>query len=1376
MEQLWRTLRRLIFLLVTIFISANAIAYLILNNAFVHDWFRRQANTYLESFGMEASIGPIALNFLETKLTISGIKVSETGIEKNELAEIEGFVIGFDPWNLNSNWLPSLKFISVDGWKLDLGLLGRFKNEEKSTRQALRISEIMRIAQVYLGRQIEFKNGRIFELHSGFKNEAIVRSVFAKFGGNTSDSGLTIIAELGKASFCLSSDDPCSKQVSLESIEINSEMNSEGIARIERLDVRGGLGNWLMSGQVQFGDNFKIKNYNMKLDGESDSTPWFALTGLDGRGRFKASVFLNPEGSQESKNSHSSLLPAVHGQMSWSNLNLAGYDIYSGNAEIQYVDLKIGYKNATFRTPDGATIEGSGEYNLRDSMPYFNTLRVKQWPFMEMMAGLGIPTAVINFNMDSRELIVSGLMHAPAEKRFTLVISGLVSVSKMLVPNFEPNRFPLPNCEVNLRIDSDSRHMTFSGSSAQCGQEELERPTDVSLAKGLINYLESSRSFRFHVQSAPASLVSYFVREPIDGEMNFSGSIESSKSKPVTFRADVQLNDASVFGLAIPRLAAQISLDRNGFTSQHAEAWLEGDEQRPSVTSRRMSIGFESRKISVDARFDGKVEDLLKVFGEQGRQLSKNTRGQLTVSNFQMDGSLRDILRSDFQLAFAIRNLSNPQFKASDVKASLLCQQGWCSGSRLYTQNLEIGMIGFSGNANRSAMSSELPASKAIFEIESISQKSLSVRADVQSVPFQFKGEDGEAVSGLLDLRGSIQGGVRDWELSSSGRIDRFKWANNSLGSILWSASSHGGGPLNVTASGLFDQVQARMILDHSFERSTQLFMSLRSFELFKYIPALAKGNGAVKVTGEISSDMSVTAPGFKKVLGDFRKILSRIDGSGKVSKLRIQVGKSNFNLSNPVQIVLSDGELSSSRLLVMGPAGTVKTQGRYALETGFYTSMLEAKLESEILAQVSDLISTSTGSIVVNGEVEKSADGTTLRGEAKLENVSVAGKYFAPPITGLNGKIVFDDSRIEIPSLTGSKGSGQVDLIGTIDLATEHEKNAGEPALALRANMRSAQFRWPQEVFETVETTLDGQVEITGSGRPYTVGGEIRIAKGRAYRDATCQEFIRSGKGGGESTLVKQVTPGVLLNVGIEADNSFTIQSNCLRGRLSSAVRLSGSDVEPILSGQVRLDNGVLNLLKTRFDVTRAEAVFDNIVKIEPKIDAQMTAKIEKYNVFVGAEGPLSKPRLNIWSDPSTGPDGNPLTRPALIRMISTGRGPGETTQTAVTQALANQVVGLFDDPLSQAVSKITRGFVDRFELQPILDGGQSSWRARASRDLGEKFNLGLDYEPSRQSLTGTIFINESVNMVGGFDRRSSQIGSYSEISGGLKFQFGGK
>jgi len=588
------------------------------------------------------------------------------------------------------------------------------------------------------------------------------------------------------------------------------------------------------------------------------------------------------------------------------------------------------------------------------------------------------------------------------------------------------------------------------------------------------------------------------------------------------------------------------------------------------------------------------------------------------------------------------------------------------------------------------------------------------------------------------------------------------------------SAASHGGGPLNIILSGLYDQVQSRLIFDHSLEKTTQLFASFRSFEVFKYLPQL--NTAGMKFSGEVNSNFSVEGPGLLKVLRSKENPVGLFSGRGQLSKMRIQVGKEGFNLSSPVDLKYEKSKLSVAALNLVGSSGRIRTQMDYFPISGYFTGLIDSTLDSGIISQLTDVVSQSSGTIYAKANFDRNEDGTNVSGEARVENVSLSGKYLSPPVTAVNGRLMFQDTRVEIPSLTGSKGNGQIDLVGTIDLLHDVKTDKLTPKLALRANLRSAQFRWPQEFFETVETTIDGQVEIAGQNRPYALNGDARVIKGRAYRDATCQEMIRTGGGGSESSIAKPVLPIFQFGLAIEADNSFTLQSTCIRGRVSTAIRVSGTDIEPILSGQVRLDNGVLNLLKTRFDVTRADAVFDNIIKIEPRIDAQMVAKIEKYSVFVGAEGPLSKPRLNIWSDPSTGPDGNPLSRPALIRMISTGRGPSETTQTAVTQALFNQVVGMFDDPLSQAVSKITRGFVDRFELQPIIDGGQSSFRARASRDLGEKFNLGLDYEPNRQSLTGTIFINESVNVLGGFDRRSSQLGSYSELSGGFRFQFGGK
>lgn len=1377
MDRLWVIVRRLIFLFVAVFISANAIAYLILNNPFVHDWFRRQANATLEKAGLEVYIGPISLNFLETKLTVSQIKLSQAGDDKREYAAIGSFVVGFDPWRLGPNWVPAVKFVSIEDWQLDVGVMERFTQQDDSgQKRTSGFSGLFKLAKDYVGRQLELKNGRIRKDKGSLQvADLSLQRVFAKFSTSYSGDSLTLMTEAGQSQVCLSEDSPCKKQLQIIGADINVEINSDGTARLGRADIRSSLGDWQVSGQIRFGERALIENYNLKVEGSADATAWFNLVDMQGRGRFKTSVFLNPEGSAVADSQLQRLLPSVHGQVKWESLHLSGYDIYSGRADVQYASNKVVYKNAQIRTPSGADIESFGEFSLSDSMPYMNTAKIKNFPFAELMAGIDVPTDAVHFDMNTNELLVSGLMNAGAERNFTLVISGAVDATRMKVPSFEPNTRQMPECLVNLRIDSDSNHMSFARSSAICGMPDEERMSEIELDKGLIDYDKSVNDFRFHMRRGPAEIISYFVGEDIAGELNLRAAIFSSPKSPVKFTADAQINDASVFDLNVPRLGGEISIDAAGLRARNVEGWLDVDEQRPSVVAKNFYLGFRNDKLEIDGSIDGELSYVLRAFGKKGRELANFTRGNLQVSQLKLRGTTKNLLKSNFDIRLRVSRLQHPQLSSADLQGAFYCQQGWCSGSRLFMQDLSIGeTVAKTAAGGGSPARSGFSFSKAILEIDSISEKSLSARLDVQSVPLRIRYDDKHTVSGTLDLRGSLQGGLRDWEVSGTGRFDNLALGRTSLGSLSFNALSHSGGPLNVNLTGLYDQVQARLIFDHAFENSTQIFTSLRSFEIFKYLPI--QNQGALRLSGLLSANLSVSAPGLKTIFRSNSDVLQDLNGVGQLDQIRVQLGGESFVLSAPVRLDLDEGVVSLSSLKLSGSSSDMTGSAQYELASGHFDGRVDGQIDAAILSQLTDFISQASGTVIVNSKFEKNEDGTSFSGEARVENVTLGGKYLSPPVTALNGKLVFEDSRVEIPSLNGAKGNGQVDVAGSLEFASESGEAQTTPNISLRTNLRGAQFRWPQDFFETVDTTIDGQIEVSGAAQPYLISGDVRISKGRAYRDATCQEMIGSGASGSDASIAKPQKPSVNLSLNIEADNSFTLQSNCIRGRVSTGLRLSGTNIEPILAGQMRLDNGVLNLLKTRFDVTRADATFDNIVKIEPRLDAQMVAKIDKYSVFVGADGPLSKPRLNIWSDPSTGPDGNPLSRPALIRMISTGRGPAETTQTAVTQALANQVVGLFDDPLSQAVSKITRGFVDRFELQPIVEGGQSSFRARASRDLGEKFNLGLDYEPNRQSLTGTIFINESVNVLGGFDRRSSQLGSYSELSGGIRFQFGGK
>lgn len=1380
MESLWRLTRRFLFLFVTLVVASNTIAYVVLNNKFVHEWMHKEINDRLfMKYGLLLSIDTVSLNFLETKLTLRDVGVRDLNNESLSLLSINDLSIGFDPWNRLSTWIPKARYIAVNDWKLNPELKKYFpKGQSTDPETKIDLDELLSSLRPYIGQQLEFKNGTIQNGEPGGNGVDLnLSTLFFKYNSIAAKDGVTFVLEARKSRICSGEVERCAVDFQFDNLNMNVTHAPNNPWRVERFETVGTYGSWSAKGDLSIAPHLAVSQYSFDVQGSANASKWFALAGLEGSGQFKANLKISNQRRTDSRINKIFPQPVVEGKASWSDLRLSGYDVYTGEADVAYSDETIRYSNAAIRTPSGARIDAQGTYVLVGKMPYKNSAKIVQFPFTELMAGLRVPTNAMDFLMATDDLHVTGELNPGREKGFSLVVEGLVVATRLVTPSFEPNKRKLPSCHVNLRLQTDSNAMRFEGSSAFCAGIDGQLSTRIILQRGILDYLTLKDEFKFVVTGGDASVISYFVDEQIEGRFDLRGAITSSSKKPVTFTADVQLNEGKVVNLAANRVSGNIELSGAGLKASGVEGWFDDEGQSPNVSLKTFSLGFKDRSLKLEGALAGKLPDFVSLLPKEARVGAGVSEGSVRVSKIFLAGKTNQIEKGVIQADVQIKGLSSSLLKAKEVKATISCQQGWCSGSRLFAHDLALGEAAVIQAKKGDSRKDSLYESTAVVEFDSLSERALSLRADLQSVPFTLRTKEKNALSGRLDLRGAIQGGKNDWELTSSARVDGLRLFDVPLGSVVVNATSHGGGPINLVAAGLFDQIQARLILDHQLQKSTQLYLNMRSFEIFKYIGALE--NMQTRPSGSVTGEFSIDGPGLQNLISWGDDTYRKIVGDGVVTKIDLQTGGEGFSLERPVSVDLSDGFLKFTSMVLKGRSGEMLAQGGYSIPENVFSSRIEGQFDAGILTQWWSGLSQANGNILINSQVELGPSGNKIRGEARAENVFLFGPYLTPPLTSVNGKVVFQDSKIEIPSLTAAKGNGQVDLFGSIDLQPDEELaiSEQEPSVAIRMNVRSALFRWPQPVFDTVETNLDGQIELVGRARPYLLNGELRILKGRAYRDATCQELLNVNMvAPSDKSIVVPLQPFAQLNVSLDADNSFTLQTSCIRGRVSSSLKFTGNDAEPVIGGQVRLDNGQLNLLKTRFDVTRADAIFDNVVRTEPRLDAQMVAKIERYNVFVGAEGPLSRPRLNIWSDPSTGPDGTPLSRPTLIRMISTNRGPGETTQTAVTQALANGVVGFFDDPLSQAVSKITRGFVDRFELQPILESGQSSWRARVSRDLGEKFNLGLDLEPNSQSLTGELFINESVNVLGGFDRRSSQIGTYSELKGGFRFQFGGK
>ena len=1377
MATLWRIIRRIAFLVVAMIVAANTIAFVVLNNGIVHDWFRDEINEgFAEKLGLQVDLGMISLNVLESTVHVDNISIYSLQSRDKEFVHIQKATLGFELFSSIQKWYPQPRFLRISDWMIDLALLDVIdKNPDQPKSDKLELEKILLTVKSYLGSQIEIRAGRIIDQRSSARLEQLeVDNLFMRIAEQENNAEVSVIGEFGQTVICIRRDELCYEKAKIDDFKTNVVIKPSKSMRFEQISVAGDFGQWTASGEVQLNANNEPIDYAFRLQGDARAAPWLSLAGLSGHGNFGAQFRLvshQSESNESGTNEHS---PRLEGRVSWRDLSLSGFDIYTGSADFSYSNRILLYKNAQIVTPQAALIEAHGSYSFENTKPYANYAKLKNFPFSELMRGLRVPTDAIDFEMNTDELIVRGEISPEGDKGYTLVVEGPVKTVRLMSPGFENGRWRLPECVVQLKLDTNRKRMTFAGSGLTCADPDSNSIMPVELQKGRIDYINATTEFKFTTTNAPASIVSYFLNENLSGTMGFRATISSSPTKSTHFIADIQVNNGKVFDLDYSRLSTRLYLDAKKIQCTQTEAWFNDERPSPNLVLDDFQLDFKKKDIRVDGRFDGELADFFSAAGKSGVSIARDLTGLLKVSRLKLSGRLSDLENAEIDIQAAAKNITHPYVNARTLDVKVFCQLGLCTGSRLFAQDLGIGNARAANPLKNSMRLRGLLSSSGIVEVESYTGESLSLRSALTSVPFSFAATSDSTVSGLLDFNTAIQGGWDNWELSLRSRIDSLKIGEVNLGAVSLTGSSIGGGPLSVIVAGLNDQIQSRLVFDHDLTQSSQVYLSLRSFDLFRYLRLDEQVN--LRPSLVLSGDMSLTGSGLKNSFGAFSRSLRNMKGTGEVYAMRGQIGGESFSLKNSIALNLLQGELSYAPFLLEGTNLKLNNVGRYHFGKSEYSGRISILAGASVLSDFTPQITQADGEVQFDADLRIGAGGKKVSGQGQFKNVSLAGRYLMPPLSGINGRVVVQDSKIEIPLLSGSKGNGQVELMGTIELGSDDDDDSAA-SVALRTNIKSAQFLVPQELFETVEATIDGQMEIVGRGRPFLLNGDLKLVKGRAFRDATCQELVNSGSiSSSDRSVSESRDPLVKLNLNFEADNSMTLQTTCLRGRVSAGLRLTGDETSPVIAGQIRLENGQLSLLKTRFDVTRADALFDNLVRTEPRLEAQMVAKIDKYSVYVGADGPLSRPRLNIWSDPSSGSDGTPLTRATLIRMISTNRGPGDTTQTAVTQAIANGVVGLFDDPLSQAVSKITRGFVDRFELQPILEAGQSTWKARVSRELGEKFNLGLDWEPNSQSLTGEIFINESVNVLGGFDRRSSQIGSYSELKGGFRFQFGGK
>ncbi len=351
------------------------------------------------------------------------------------------------------------------------------------------------------------------------------------------------------------------------------------------------------------------------------------------------------------------------------------------------------------------------------------------------------------------------------------------------------------------------------------------------------------------------------------------------------------------------------------------------------------------------------------------------------------------------------------------------------------------------------------------------------------------------------------------------------------------------------------------------------------------------------------------------------------------------------------------------------------------------------------LIPEITRMDGTATVSVKIGGTAAAPTAHGTTRLDIKIARFADAS---IPVITDFKALIVATGDRIEFSEFGGEAGGGRFRMTGSINVA-----NPAVPVFDLALKSKDVLVLRDDSVLVRAEA----DVALKGPLNAATVSGSVYVVDSRFNKEieilplalpgkpkAVPAAVVRSRKVSFPQPPLRDWTFDVAIKT--RADGPFLVRGNLAKGRVSLDLRLAGTGLAPYLVGVATIEQFSAILPLSTLTTRRGILTFSEDAPFEPRVEIEAESKIRQYTVIVRLDGPASKPRMDLESEP-------PLPQQEILSLLTTGSLSGEigANNTAMATRAAVLVIKSWykkifkkDFPLNNDEGGAS--LVDRFEV----------------------------------------------------------------------------
>ncbi|MTJ31925.1 translocation/assembly module TamB domain-containing protein [Aphanizomenon sp. UHCC 0183] len=245
-------------------------------------------------------------------------------------------------------------------------------------------------------------------------------------------------------------------------------------------------------------------------------------------------------------------------------------------------------------------------------------------------------------------------------------------------------------------------------------------------------------------------------------------------------------------------------------------------------------------------------------------------------------------------------------------------------------------------------------------------------------------------------------------------------------------------------------------------------------------------------------------------------------------------------------------------------------------------------------------------------GELDLKVRGTRkqpfVKGTASLDNATFSAQALPGKLTNVNGKAIFDLTRVFIKSLEGKFSNGKVEAVGELPIANSKNVQIDIP---LMVNLRQLSLN----LKDLYQGGANGDLTITGSLLQPIISGNIELFNGQVLLAESKDENSSSAKindlnkldTAGKITKLNDLKLRLGKNIQISKPPVFKFQA-------SGDLTVNGSLAEPIPDGPIKLTKGTVNLFTTQLNLAKGypqTATFSPRQPRDPDLNIRLFAKV---------------------------------------------------------------------------------------------------------------------------------------------------------------------